>query len=207
MPWSGCCSVLLILFACPPVVYLLLLTSCPPGCCCLQPGSLVLCESLGLRSLPDSVPLSTSGLSVARNHLCNVDHLLRPFSGLQELSLSQNHLARFPHGLPPSLQTLQLQENRITYITSGALQHLGNLTRLDLEDNRIRAIQPAALWGLIRLQVLVESTSPPALTPTKTLFSTVSNLLKPRNSTLPTSSPNLCNAFLQFFTDKITSIN
>ncbi|KAE8292148.1 hypothetical protein D5F01_LYC09514 [Larimichthys crocea] len=127
---------------------------CPAGCCCARPGFLVLCESLGLRSLPRSVPLSTSSLSVARNQLCNVDHLLRPFSGLQELSLSHNLLDRFPRGLPPSLESLLLQENRITYITSGALRHLGNLTRLDLEDNRIRAIQPGALQGLNKLQVL-----------------------------------------------------
>ncbi|KAL6114209.1 uncharacterized protein ACO6RY_05030 [Pungitius sinensis] len=127
---------------------------CPPGCCCPRPGFLVLCESLGLRSLPRSVPLSTSALSVARNQLCNVDHLLRPFSALQELSLSHNLLARFPRGLPSGLESLLLQENRITYITSGALRHLGNLTRLDLEDNRIRAIQPGALLGLSKLQVL-----------------------------------------------------
>uniref|UniRef100_I3K6X9 Si:ch211-191d15.2 n=1 Tax=Oreochromis niloticus TaxID=8128 RepID=I3K6X9_ORENI len=63
-------------------------------------------------------------------------------------------LARFPRGLPPSLESLQLQENRITYITSGVLRQLGNLTRLDLEDNRIRAIQPGALQGLHKLQVL-----------------------------------------------------
>lgn len=130
------------------------MSPCPPGCCCPRPGFLVLCESLGLRSLPRSVPLSTSALSVARNQLCNVDHLLRPFSGLQELSLSHNLLARFPRGLPPSLESLLLQENRITYITSGALRQLGNLTRLDLEDNRIRAIQPGALQGLNKLQVL-----------------------------------------------------
>ncbi|XP_008274834.1 vasorin [Stegastes partitus] len=145
-------TVLLVLCICP----LARLTSspCPPGCCCLRPGFLVLCESLGLRSLPRSVPLTTSVLSVARNQLCNVDHLLWPFSGLQELSLSQNLLARFPRGLPPSLESLLLQENRITYITSGALRQLGNLTRLDLEDNRIRAIQPGALRGLNKLQVL-----------------------------------------------------
>ncbi|KAM8885260.1 uncharacterized protein tmem119a isoform 1-T2 [Spinachia spinachia] len=127
---------------------------CPPGCCCPRPGFLVLCESLGLRSLPRSVPLSTSALSVARNQLCNVDHLLRPFSDLQELSLSHNLLARFPRGLPSRLESLLLQENRITYITSGALRQLGNLTRLDLEDNRIRAIQAGALLRLNKLQVL-----------------------------------------------------
>ncbi|KAM7416650.1 hypothetical protein PAMA_018618 [Pampus argenteus] len=130
------------------------MSPCPPGCCCPRPGFLVLCESLGLRSLPRSVPLNTSALSVARNQLCNVDHLLQPFSGLQELSLSHNLLARFPRGLPASLESLLLQENRITYITSGALRQLGNLTRLDLEDNRIRAIQPGALRGLSKLQVL-----------------------------------------------------
>ncbi|XP_019956368.2 leucine-rich repeat-containing protein 24-like [Paralichthys olivaceus] len=130
------------------------MSPCPPGCCCPRPGFLVLCESLNLRSLPRSVPLSTSALSVARNQLCNVDHLLRPFSSLQELSLSHNLLARFPRGLPPSLESLLLQENRITYITTGALRQLVNLTHLDLEDNHIRAIQPGALQGLIRLQVL-----------------------------------------------------
>lgn len=151
MLWCRC-GVLLVLCICP--LASLIMSPCPPGCCCPRPGFLVLCESLGLRSLPRSVPLSTSALSVARNQLCNVDHLLRPFSGLQELSLSHNLLARFPRGLPPSLESLLLQENRITYITSGALRQLGNLTRLDLEDNRIRAIQPGALQGLSKLQVL-----------------------------------------------------
>lgn len=151
MLWRRC-GVLLVLCVCP--LACVTMSPCPPGCCCLHPGPLVLCESLGLRSLPRSVPLSTSALSVARNQLCNVDHLLRPFSDLQELSLSHNLLARFPRGLPPSLESLLLQENRITYITSGALRQLGNLTRLDLEANRIRAIQPGALEGLNKLRVL-----------------------------------------------------
>ncbi|XP_035495801.2 leucine-rich repeat transmembrane protein FLRT3 [Scophthalmus maximus] len=151
MLWCGC-GVLLVL--CIGPLSCLTASPCPAGCCCPRPGLLVLCESLGLRSLPRSVPLSTSALSVARNQLCNVDHLLRPFSSLQELSLSQNQLARFPRGLPPSLESLLLQENRITYITAGALRQLGNLTRLDLENNRIRAIQPGALQGLYKLQVL-----------------------------------------------------
>ncbi|KAK5871460.1 hypothetical protein PBY51_004342 [Eleginops maclovinus] len=148
----GCrCGVLLVL--CIGPLACLIPSSCPPGCCC--PGFLVLCESLGLKSLPRSVPLRTSALSVARNQLCNVDHLLWPFSDLQELSLSHNLLPRFPRGLPPSLESLLLQENRITFITSGALRQLGNLTRLDLENNRISAIQPGALLGLNRLQVLI----------------------------------------------------
>nr|XP_020450270.1 oligodendrocyte-myelin glycoprotein-like [Monopterus albus] len=151
MLWCRC-GVLLVLFICP--LDCLTVSPCPPGCCCAHPELLVLCESLGLRSLPRSVPLNTSALSVARNQLCNVDHLLQPFSSLQELSLSHNLLARFPRGLPSSLESLLLQENRLTYITSGALRQLGNLTHLDLEDNYIRAIQPGALQGLTKLQVL-----------------------------------------------------
>lgn len=140
---------LLSLGPCHPI-----LSPCPAGCCCPRPGVLVLCESLGLHALPRSVPLTTSALSVARNRLCNVDNVLRSYSSLQELSLSHNWLDRFPRGLPSSLESLQLGENRITYITAGALRHLGNLTRLDLEDNRIRAMQPGALLGLGRLKML-----------------------------------------------------
>uniref|UniRef100_A0A3B3XU14 LRRCT domain-containing protein n=1 Tax=Poecilia mexicana TaxID=48701 RepID=A0A3B3XU14_9TELE len=163
------------------------MSPCPPGCCCPGPGFLVLCESLGLRSLPRSVPLSTSALSVARNQLCNVDHLLQAFSGLQELSLSHNLLARFPRGLPPSLESLLLQENRITYITSGVLRQLRNLTRLHLEDNRIRAIQPGALLGLRKLQLLtlkgnkltsLPRSLPPSLTHLDLSENCISNCLR-----------------------------
>ncbi|KAG9261421.1 leucine-rich repeat-containing protein 15-like [Astyanax mexicanus] len=149
----SCLFILLLLLhslgPCHPI-----LSPCPAGCCCPRPGVLILCESLGLHVLPRSVPLTTSALSVARNRLCNVDNVLRRYSSLQELSLSHNWLDRFPRGLPTSLESLQLGENRITYITTGALRHLGNLTQLDLEDNRIRAIQPGAFLGQGRLKKL-----------------------------------------------------
>lgn len=148
------CLLSLLLFLCSHLLAGVVLYPCPKGCCCPHPGDLVLCESLGLHTLPRSVPLSTSVLSVARNRLCNVDNVFQPYSGLQELSLGHNQLARFPRGLPSSLETLQLQENQITYITAGSLRQLGNLTRLDLDDNRIRAIQPGALLGLTRLRML-----------------------------------------------------
>uniref|UniRef100_A0A3Q3WXD6 Uncharacterized protein n=1 Tax=Mola mola TaxID=94237 RepID=A0A3Q3WXD6_MOLML len=185
------CGVLLFFCVCPLAP--LMTSPCPASCCCPRGGVLVLCESLGLRSLPRSVPLSTSALSVARNQLCNVDHLLLPFAGLQELSLSHNLLARVPRGLPPSLESLHLQENRITYITSGSLRHLKNLTRLDLKDNRIRAIQPGALEGLHKLQVLTlrgnELTNlppklPPSLTDLDLSANCVSMLDLPSLSTL-----------------------
>ncbi|XP_063050293.1 SLIT and NTRK-like protein 6 [Engraulis encrasicolus] len=148
-----CCFHYLLLFLpclCPVVAFL-----CPTGCCCPQDDTLVLCEFLGLRSLPRSLPLNTSVLSVAHNLICNMDHLLEAFLGLQELSLSHNRLDRFPRGLPASLESLQLQQNLLTYITSRALRQLRSLLHLDLEDNRIRAIQPGAFLAMSRLQVLI----------------------------------------------------
>ncbi|KAF0026080.1 hypothetical protein F2P81_020817 [Scophthalmus maximus] len=41
----------------------------------------------------------------------------------------------------------------------------------------------------------------------RTLFSTVTNLLQARTNSLPTSTPDLCNSFLRFFTDRINLIN
>uniref|UniRef100_A0A8C5END4 Si:ch211-191d15.2 n=1 Tax=Gouania willdenowi TaxID=441366 RepID=A0A8C5END4_GOUWI len=146
------CAFLLVLYICP-LAYLEVYF-CPSYCCCFHPELLVLCESLGLRSVPGSIPLSTSALSMARNQLCDVDQQLRPFSMLLQLSLGHNLLTRFPRGLPPSLESLLLHNNRITYITSGVLRPLGNLKRLYLEHNDIRAFQPGALHGLHQLQIL-----------------------------------------------------
>uniref|UniRef100_H2UHQ0 Si:ch211-191d15.2 n=1 Tax=Takifugu rubripes TaxID=31033 RepID=H2UHQ0_TAKRU len=91
-------------------------------------------------------------------------------SWVRELSLGHNLLSRFPRGLPASLGSLQLHENHITYITSGSLRKLGNLTRLDLEYNHIRAIQPGALQALSKLRVLTlkgnKLTSVPGRLPT-----------------------------------------
>lgn len=105
------CGVLQVLCICPLASPIM--SPCPPGCCCRLTGYLVLCESLGLQVLPCSVPLSTSALFVARNQLCNVDPLLQPFSGLQELSLSHNLQAHFPCSLPHSLELLLLQDNHL----------------------------------------------------------------------------------------------
>nr|XP_015221816.1 PREDICTED: leucine-rich repeat-containing protein 4C-like [Lepisosteus oculatus] len=127
---------------------------CPEGCCCPGPGSSVLCEGQGWRSLPRSVPPNVSALSVARNRLCDVDHLLLPFSRLRELSLSHNELSHFPRGLPSGLETLLLRVNRITYLTATSLRQLSNLTRLDMEDNRVRVIQAGTFQGLKQLRFL-----------------------------------------------------
>uniref|UniRef100_A0A3B5QA66 Si:ch211-191d15.2 n=1 Tax=Xiphophorus maculatus TaxID=8083 RepID=A0A3B5QA66_XIPMA len=159
------CDVLLALFVWP--LASLTMSPCPPGCCCPGPGFLVLCESLGLRSLPRSVPLSTSALSMARNQLCNVDHLLQAFSGLQELSLSHNLLARFPRGLPPrvlrqlrnltpllglkKLQLLTLKGNKLTSLPPSLPP---SLTHLDLSENCISSLDLPSLAALVNLQVL-----------------------------------------------------
>uniref|UniRef100_A0A674PBK6 Si:ch211-191d15.2 n=1 Tax=Takifugu rubripes TaxID=31033 RepID=A0A674PBK6_TAKRU len=132
---------LLLLWLCPLVS---LMSPCPTGCCCLGAGSLVLCESLGLRSLPRSVPLRTSALSVARNQLCNVDHQFLAFSGLQELSLGHNLLSRFPRGLP---------YNHIRAIQPGALQALSKLRVLTLKGNKLTSVPGRLPTSLARLDL------------------------------------------------------
>uniref|UniRef100_A0A8C6WZ53 Si:ch211-191d15.2 n=1 Tax=Neogobius melanostomus TaxID=47308 RepID=A0A8C6WZ53_9GOBI len=158
MPWSGC-GFLLVLCVSPMAC--LMVSSCPAGCCCPRPGLLVLCESLGLLSLPRSVPLSTSALSVARNQLCNIDNLLRPFSDLQELSLSHNQLSRFPRGLPPrafqglnKLAVLTLKGNKLTSLPRNLPDSLilVNLQVLKINSNCLRSVPDSAFDTLPRLR-------------------------------------------------------
>uniref|UniRef100_A0A668TXF6 LRRCT domain-containing protein n=1 Tax=Oreochromis aureus TaxID=47969 RepID=A0A668TXF6_OREAU len=120
MLWCRC-GVLLALCICP--LACLAVSPCPTGCCCPRPGFLVLCESLGLRSLPRSVPLSTS------------------------LSLSHNLLARFPRGLPPNLS-----ENCISALDLPSLSALVNLQVLKINSNCLRSVPESAFDSLPRLR-------------------------------------------------------
>ena len=60
-------------------------------------------------------------------------------TALKELHLSHNKIDRFPRNLPPTLEVLNLSENRITEIPA-SLQALPNLQVLSLAENKIRRV-------------------------------------------------------------------
>lgn len=116
---------------------------CPPGCCCRLTGYLVLCESLGLQLLPRSVPPLCLWPEIS-------SVMWTPYSSP---SLACRSWASVTICWPTSLPAWsRCCCKTITYINSGAVRQLGNLTRLDLDDNRIRALQ-----SLNKLQALTPS--------------------------------------------------
>lgn len=54
------------------------------------------------------------------------------------LYVQRNQLKEVPSGLPLSLEQLRLGKNRISKISPGAFNKMGNLTLLDLYDNQVR---------------------------------------------------------------------
>uniref|UniRef100_A0A8D3E6C9 Si:ch211-191d15.2 n=1 Tax=Scophthalmus maximus TaxID=52904 RepID=A0A8D3E6C9_SCOMX len=143
MHWCGC-GVLLVL--CIGPLSCLTASPCPAGCCCPP-------------------------LSVARNQLCNVDHLLRPFSNLennriraiqpgalqglyklQVLTLKGNNLTSLPLNLPPSLTHLDLSANCISALDLPSLSFLVNLQVLKINSNCLRSVPESAFDRLPRLR-------------------------------------------------------
>ncbi|XP_043572393.1 leucine-rich repeat neuronal protein 1-like [Chiloscyllium plagiosum] len=63
-------------------------------------------------------------------------------------------MTQVPANLPEETQTLLLQSNRIAKITPGELEHLVNLTELDLSQNSFSRIEDFTLKNMLNLLVL-----------------------------------------------------
>ncbi|XP_074537517.1 toll-like receptor 9 [Halichoeres trimaculatus] len=63
------------------------------------------------------------------------ERVFRELSNLKNLTLGYNNVTSIPKGLPPSLKTLDLRENKITEVLNGAFANLTSLERLVLEWN------------------------------------------------------------------------
>ncbi|XP_041712078.1 extracellular matrix protein 2-like isoform X2 [Coregonus clupeaformis] len=90
-------------------------------------------------------------------HDGNVSPLtFRPLKKLIYLRLEDNKFRAIPSGLPVTLQTLHLSDNRIEEVHEGILNKTVNLRFLDLSHNRIREdrIAPRAWIHLLKLESL-----------------------------------------------------
>lgn len=63
-------------------------------------------------------------------------------------------LSRVPQSLPPSLQSLHLEDNRIPTLSSSDFNHLKNLQELNLHGNRITSLSPFVFGELPNLRNL-----------------------------------------------------
>ncbi|XP_035500092.2 toll-like receptor 9 [Scophthalmus maximus] len=63
------------------------------------------------------------------------ERVFRELRNLKTLTLGHNNLTAVPNGLPPSLESLDLRENRITVVSDGAFANLTMLKKLNLEWN------------------------------------------------------------------------
>ncbi|XP_055510870.1 leucine-rich repeat neuronal protein 2 [Leucoraja erinacea] len=63
-------------------------------------------------------------------------------------------MSKVPGGLPEGTQTLLLQSNRIAKMEAGELQHLVNLTELDLSQNSFSQMEDVSLTNMSNLLVL-----------------------------------------------------
>jgi Leucine-rich repeat (LRR) protein len=81
-------------------------------------------------------------LDLSDNMIENVErNAFRNFLNLEEINLGRNRLKSFDINFPSCLQILKLPENRIQHVTSESLKHLQNLTRLELQYNKIELIK------------------------------------------------------------------
>ena len=82
-------------------------------------------------------------LNLDFNNLTNRGIAFGAFNGavsLQELTLSNNNLTRFPEGLPASIRRLRISHNHINVVSQTSTACLKHLFTLDLSSNKIKKL-------------------------------------------------------------------
>ncbi|XP_048873983.1 extracellular matrix protein 2-like [Brienomyrus brachyistius] len=149
----------------------------PAGC--LLSESVIACGNAGLTYWPVITDLSIKKLYLAENKIRNIPprglaglpnlewldlsknklhdssvtpDLFRNLTKLKRLNLDGNNLTKIPL-LPPSLEELKINDNKISILTPYSFQGLSKLLSLDLEDNNLHDgnVSPFAFKPLQKL--------------------------------------------------------
>nr|AVK72278.1 slit [Xenoturbella bocki] len=178
---------------------------CPAQCLC--EGSVVDCSGLGLESIPTDIPVFTTELKLNDNEIEVLfsDGSFRHLPNLQKIDLRNNLINDIETGAfegAYALTDLLLTNNHLSDIQSQMFGGLPNLRTLMLRSNRINCITNETFGGLtsVRLLSLYDnqiSTIMPGSFDSMTVLSTL-NLL---------GNPFVCNCYLRWLSEWLRSHN
>lgn len=114
---------------------------CPKFCLCMENFKRILCNGIGLISVPKNLPTATLIIDLSQN---NIEELhsedFLNISNVREINLSGNQLKFIDKAIFDSLislQRLRLTDNKLRYIEPATFSGTSNLIDLDLSNNSI----------------------------------------------------------------------
>lgn len=128
-----------------------------PGCRCSKDQNFF-CTNMGLRKLPEKIPLNTTILDISGNSFTDLKKTDFPFMPqLTLLVLSSSgikSLGEDVFGNLPRLKSLYLQGNEIRHIAANTFGNSTYLRNIYLSHNPLQSISPDAFSGLAALETL-----------------------------------------------------
>lgn len=127
-----------------------------PGCLCSNQS--FFCANMGLRKLPETIPLNTTNLDISGNsftHLKKTDFPLMAQLTLLVLSSSGvKSLGEDVFGNLPNLKSLYLRGNEIRHIAANTFGNSTSIRNIYLSHNPLQSISPDGFRGLAALETL-----------------------------------------------------
>nr|XP_014095241.1 phospholipase A2 inhibitor isoform X2 [Bactrocera oleae] len=104
---------------------------CPKDCQCLENFKRILCNGLGLTSVPKNLPTTTLFIDLSQNNIGEL--YIEDFINISKV------------------REINLNCNQLKFINKSIFDSLINLQRLRLADNKLRTIEPTTFSGTINL--------------------------------------------------------